>query len=113
MKFRRDIYYYKSYFQDFYNKQRTDIQKKIDWVIGLVRDLEVIPEKYFKHIEGSDGLYEIRVKVSRNLFRIFCFFDEGRLIIILHGFQKKSAKTPRKEIEKAKRLMEEYYNEKE
>ena len=113
MKFHRNIYYYKSYFQDFYNKQHPDIQKKIDWVIGLVRDLEVIPEKYFKHIEGSDGLYEIRVKVSRNLFRIFCFFDEGRLIIILHGFQKKSAKTPRKEIEKAKRLMEEYYNEKE
>ena len=113
MKFRRDIYYYKSYFQTFYNKQHPDIQKKIDWVIGLVRDLEIIPEKYFKHIEGSDGLYEIRVKVSRSLFRIFCFFDEGRLIIILHGFQKKSAKTPRKEIEKAKRLMEEYYNEKE
>ena len=112
MKFRREIYYYKSHFQEFYRKQEPAVRKKIDWVIGLVRDLEVIPSKFFKHIEDTDGIFEIRIMFRRNIFRVFCFFDEDRLVIVLHGFQKKTQKTPKNEIIKAKRLKEEYYEQK-
>lgn len=64
-------------------------------------------------LEGTDGLYEIRVQFGGNIFRIFCFFDEGKLIVLLNGFGKKTQKTPRREIELAVRLKEEYYAEKE
>ncbi len=74
--------------------------------------MRIIPERFFKHLEGTDGLYELRVKVGSDIYRIFCFFDEGNLIVLLHGFQKKSEKTPRNEIERAERLRKEYYNEK-
>ena len=63
-------------------------------------------------MEGSEGLYEVRVEVGSNIFMIFCCFDEGALVILFNGFQKKTQKTPKKEIEKAKRLMTEYFNEK-
>ena len=112
MKFRRQVYYYKSHFKKFYRKQEPAVRKKIDWVIGLVQELEIIPWKFFRHIEGSEGIFEIRVMFRRNIFRIFCFFDEDKLIILLHGFQKKTQKTPKNEITKAKRLREEYYEQK-
>jgi phage-related protein len=68
----------------------------------------IVPEKYLKHIEETD-LYEIRVSFGNNIFRIFCFFDKERLVIILNGFQKKTQKTPRNEIDKALRLKHDYY----
>lgn len=112
MSKRRKVFFYGDHFQEFYRKLGPDVKKKIDWVIGLVCELEIIPTKFFKHIEGTDGLYEIRVLVHRNIYRIFCFFDKGKLIIVLHGFQKKTQKTPKNEIEKAKRLKKEYYEQK-
>jgi phage-related protein len=77
----------------------------------LLQFLEIIPEKYLKHIEGTD-LYEIRVSFGNNTFRIFCFFDKDRLVIILNGFQKKTQKTPRTEIDRALRLKQDYYEDK-
>ena len=68
--------------------------------------------KYFKHITGSTGLYEIRVEVGSDIFRVFCFFDKGKLIILLNGFQKKTQKTPKNEIELAERLKKQYFDEK-
>jgi phage-related protein len=108
----RTTYVYGNEFWDFYHSQKTDIQNKIDWTIGLVRSLRMIPEKFFKHLEGTDGLFEIRVKVGSDIFRIFCFFDEGNLVILLNGFQKKTDKTPKNEIEKAERLKQRYYEDK-
>ena len=78
----------------------------------MVRTIEKIPEQYFKHLEGTDGLYEIRVKLGTNIFRVFSFFDEGRLVILLNGFQKKTQKTPKSEIKKALKLKNEYYESK-
>jgi len=72
-----------------------------------------VSEKYLEKLEGTDGLNEIRVQFGGNIFRIFCFFDEGKLIVLLNGFGKKTQKTPRREIELAVRLKEEYYAEKE
>ncbi len=108
----RNVYVYGTDFWDFYNKQNKKVQDKIDWVIGLIRTIELIPEKYLKHLTGTDGLYEIRIGLGNNIFRIFCFFDEGNLIILLNGFQKKSQKTPRREINKAEKLKDEYYENK-
>jgi len=107
---RRVIIYGEDYW-DFYNKQNQKVKEKINWTIGIVRDFEIIPEKYFKHIEATE-LYEIRVSSGNNIFRIICFFDQGSLVIILNGFQKKSRKTPKKEIEKAQKLKDRYYEDK-
>ena len=111
-EFRRNISVYKNHFWDFYYKQTKEVQDKIDWVIGLVQELKFIPKKYFDHMTGTDGLFEIRVQLGNNIFRVFCFFDEGNLVILLSGFQKKTQKTPKKEIKKAERLKKEYYDEK-
>jgi phage-related protein len=108
----RDTFIYKNYFWDFYNSQKRNVQDKIDFVIGLVRTLRIVPERFLKHLEGTDGLYEMRIKVGSNIFRVFCFFDEGNLVILPGGFQKKSEKTPHREIVIAERIKNEYYYEK-
>jgi hypothetical protein len=74
-RFLRDAFVYKNYFWDFYNSQNIKVQAKVDFVIGLVRTLRIVPEKFLKHLEGTDGLYEMRIKVGSNIFRVFCFFD--------------------------------------
>lgn len=104
---------YRNYFWDFYNAQPEAVKDKVDWVIALVRTLQQVPEKYLKHIEGTEGLYEIRVGLGNNIFRIFCCFDEGQLIILFNGFQKKTQKTPKAQIKKAKQIQKQYYEDKE
>jgi len=112
MGFEREIVAYKRYFLDFYEQQTDNVQVKIEWTLKLIKVTQHVPEKFFKHLEGTKGLYEIRVEVGSNIFRIFSFFDEGNLIVIGNGFVKKTQKTPKSEIEKALRIMEEYKNEK-
>ena len=111
-KFIRDIFYYKSYYLDFFHDLRPEVQKKFNWTIKLIATVERVPVKFFKHIEESDCIYEVRVEVGSDIFRVFSFFDKGKLIILINGFQKKSQKTPKKEIEKANRIRKEYFNEK-
>lgn len=108
----RTIYFYKSYFADFLSKQSGKVKDKILWTLKLIESQKFIPEDYFKHLANTDGLYEIRVKVGSNIYRIFCFFDKGNIIIVTSGFQKKTQKTPKSEIEKALRIREEYETEK-
>ena len=107
----RTAIFYKDYFEKFFIKQSKKVKAKIIWTIELIEELERVPETYLKHIESTQGLYEIRVKQGRDIFRIFCFFDEGQLIIVTSGFQKKTQKTPKKEIDRALKIMEEYENE--
>ena len=107
----RTVTFYKEYFTEFFIKQREKVQDKITWTLQLIEHLEKIPETYLKHIENTDGLYEIRVKQGSDIFRIFCFFDKGKLIVLANGFQKKEQKTPKKEIEKALKIKKEYENE--
>ena len=104
----RSVRFYKSYFQDFFDKQSKKVKAKIIWTIQLIEDLPRVPETYLKHIENTDGLYEIRVQLGSDIFRIFCFFAKGQLVILANGFQKKTQKTPRKEIEKALKIKAEY-----
>lgn len=108
----RKIIFYGNYFRDFFEKQSERIKSKIDYVLYLIANVERVPEKFLKHIEGTDGLYEIRVSVARNIIRMFCFFDEGKLIVVLNAFQKKSQKTPSKEIDLAEKLKKDYFKDK-
>jgi phage-related protein len=108
----RTIIVYKNYFREFFEKQRDKVKDKIIWTFDLIETIPKVPETYLKHIEGTDGLYEIRVQLGGDIFRIFCFFDEGHLVVLANGFQKKTQKTPKKEINKALKIKEEYENEK-
>lgn len=108
----RKIVAYKSYFEDFLVKQPPKVQDKIFKVLEIVEMLERIPSSYLKAIKGTKGLHEARIQLGSNIWRIFCFFDGDRLVILLNGFQKKTQKTPRQEIEKALSLMNEYYENK-
>ena len=105
---KREIIFYKDYFEKFYLKQKAKVQTKILWTLELIEDLPKIPVTYLKHIENTDGLYEIRISQGSDIFRIFCFFDDGNIVVIANGFQKKTQKTPRKEIQKALKIKEEY-----
>jgi phage-related protein len=108
----RTIVFYKDYFEEFFVKQRDKVKDKIIWTLELIQELERVPETYLKHIENTGGLYEIRVQQGSDIFRIFCFFDQGKLIVIANGFQKKTQKAPKKEIEKAIKIKNEYESEK-
>ena len=87
------------------------MQKKIEWTLNLIQITQKISEKYFKHLEGIKGLYEIRVEVAGNIYRIFSFFDKGNLVVLGNAFQKKTQKTPKQELIMAIKIMEEYQNE--
>ncbi len=108
----RTIITFKNHFEDFISKQRTKVREKIFWTFLLIEEVKQVPETYLKHIEGTDGLYEIRVQTGSDIFRIFCFFDEGKLVVLVNGFQKKTQKTPKQEITKALKIKEEYYESK-
>jgi phage-related protein len=108
----RKVLFYKSYFEEFFLKQKVKVKEKILWTLELIEELDHIPEIYFKHLSGSKGLFEIRVQQGSDIFRIFCFFDGNNIIVITTGFQKKSQKTPEREIRRVKKIMEEYFNEK-
>lgn len=110
---KRELLLYKDYFRNFYKSQTKKVQAKIIWTLRIIEDLDIIPEIYFKHLENTDGLYEIRIQVGNNIYRVFCFFDELNIVVIGHGIQKKTQKTPLKEIEKAQKIRKEYYDEKE
>ena len=108
----REIIFYENYFIEFYQKQDEKVKEKIKYILELIKQVEKVPEKFLKHLTGTNGLYEIRIQQGSDIFRIFCFFDEGQLIILTNGFQKKTQKTPKKEIEMALKIKAEYENEK-
>jgi phage-related protein len=111
MIFERQVIAYKNYFLDFYEKQTDNVQAKIEWTLNFIQVTRYVPEKFFKHLEGTKGLYEIRVEVGSNVYRILSFFDKGNLVVLGNAFQKKTQKTPKQELEKALKIMEEYQNE--
>lgn len=108
----RKIIFHENHFIDFYKKQEEKVKVKIQYVLELVKQVERVPEKFLKHLTGTDGLYEIRIEYKSNIYRIFCCFDEGKLVILFNGFQKKDQKTPKGEIDKALKLMDEYFQQK-
>jgi len=111
-KFYRRIVVYADYFKEFKKKLSKEAIKKIYEVFMLIMCEEVIPTKFFKSITSHPGLYEIRVEYESNTYRIFCCFDNGSIVVLFNGFQKKSNKTPQKEIDTALRIMKEYQQQK-
>ena len=108
----REVIAFENHFENFLKNQEKKVQDKIFKIIEAIETLERIPSNYLKHIEGTNGLFEARIKLATNIWRVFCFFDKGRLVILLNGFAKKTQKTPKNEIEKALALMEKYNFEK-
>ena len=108
----REVVFYGEHFRKFHQGLDRKAKLKVDWTINLLETVEYVPEKYFKHLTKTDGLYEIRVEIESNIYRIFSFFDAGKLIIAINGFQKKSNKTPKSEIEKAHKIKKQYFDEK-
>ena len=111
-KFIRDIFYYQNYYLEFFEKLKPEVKRKFNWTLQLIAIIDKVPEKYFKHMTGSSGIFEVRVEVGSDIYRVFSFFDKGQLIILLNGFKKKSQKTPKNELELAERLKKQYFNEK-
>ncbi len=112
VEIKRELFFFKNYFKDFFDQHKPSVKKKIIWTLKVVESLDRIPEIYFKHVEGTDGIYEIRVQSGSDIFRIFSFFDKNNLIIIGHGFHKKTQKTPQTQLDQAEKIRKEYYENK-
>lgn len=112
MERKRELVYFKNYFNEFFDLQTEKVKDKIDYVLFTITVAERIPVKFLKYITGTDGLFEIRIKYMSNIYRIFCCFDKGKIVVLFNGFQKKSQKTPKKEIERALRIKDEYFKQK-
>ena len=109
-KFIGDIFYYENHYLDFFEKLKPEVKKKFNWTLQLIATIDRVPEKFFKHMTNSTGIYEVRVEVGSDIYRVFSFFDKGNLIILVNGFQKKSQKTPKNEIELAEKLKKKYFD---
>jgi phage-related protein len=112
MKSQRQIIFHERYFTDFYLDQTEKVQEKIEYVFKILRTVQNVPRKFLDHITGTDGLYEIRIEFESNIYRIFCCFDIENLVVLFNGFQKKSQKTPKRQIDMALKLKEQYFNSK-
>lgn len=109
----REIKLFRNYFTEFYVSLPEKVRRKIGYSLWMVETQRIVPKKFFSFIEGSDGIYEIRTEYEGNIYRVFCCMDKGNLVVLFHGFQKKTQKTPRNQIERAEKLKEEYFKNKE
>ncbi|QRR00867.1 type II toxin-antitoxin system RelE/ParE family toxin [Dyadobacter sandarakinus] len=109
--FIREIFYYENHYRDFFETLRPEVKKKFNWTLQLIATIDKVPEKYFKHMTNSSGIYEVRVEVGSDIYRVFSFFDKGNLIVLVNGFNKKTQKTPKSELELAEKLKKQYFNE--
>ncbi|MBK7128854.1 MAG: type II toxin-antitoxin system RelE/ParE family toxin [Crocinitomicaceae bacterium] len=112
MKAERQIIFHKHHFLEFYLNQKVKVQEKIEYAFKIIRTVDKVPKKFLDHMTGADGIYEIRVEVGSDIFRIFCCFDKGNLVVLFNGFQKKTQKTPKQELELAEKLKKEYFESK-
>ena len=111
-EFVRRVVVFEDHFREFRKTLDREALKKLYQVLTLVMTVEVIPVKFLKAIEGKKGLFEIRIEQGSNIYRVFCCFDEGDLVILFNGFQKKTQKAPKEELEKAEALMKKYFEQK-
>ena len=87
----------------------TDVQAtKVAWVLKLIREIDRVPSKYFKKLVNTNDIWEVRIDVGKDTFRLLGFFYGQELIILTNSFQKKSQKTPTKEIRLAENRKKEY-----
>ncbi|MCP4553681.1 MAG: type II toxin-antitoxin system RelE/ParE family toxin [Bacteroidetes bacterium] len=108
----RKVVVYKKYFLDFFESQEEKVKLKIEYILDLVRFEKQVPKKFLKHLENTNGIYEVRIITTFKNIRILCFFDQGELVVLVNCFLKKTQKVPKKEIKFAEKLKKEYLNEK-
>jgi len=101
---------YGGYFEAFLATLNEKVQEKIEYGLALLKYEHRIPAKFVKHIR--EGLYELRTEYNGNIYRVFFIFDDGCIVVLFNGFQKKTQKTPKKEIEKALQIKKDYYAQK-
>lgn len=106
----RKILTYGGYFERFMQRLTTKEQEKIKYGLLLLKTLDKVPVKFVRYIR--EGIYELRTEYNGNIFRVFFIFDDGNIVVLFNGFQKKTQKTPEKEIELAIRIKESYYGDK-
>lgn len=109
---KRNIIFYKDYFSEFYKALPNNVKLKVDYVLYLITFIDTIPKKFLKSL-NIKGLYEIRIEFESNIYRVFCCFDEGKVVVLFNGFHKKSQKLPKKELDKAIKIKAEYFSNKE
>jgi phage-related protein len=110
--FSRNIFYFRNYYLNFYQTLNPEVRRKMNWTLQLITTTERVPAKFFKHIADSEGIFEIMVEVGSEIFRVFSFFDQGNLIILVNGFKKKTPKTPKGDLALAHKLKRQYFDEK-
>ena len=108
----RKVIVYKRYFLDFFESQEEKVKLKIEYILDLIRFEKQVPGKFLKHLENTDGIYEVRIITTFKNIRILCFFDQGELVVLINSFLKKTQKVPKKEIRFAEKLKKEYLKEK-
>jgi phage-related protein len=97
---------------EFLNSLTAKQAQKVAWVLQLVEELDVIPTSYLKKLVNTEDIWEVRVQAGNNIFRLLGFFDGDNLVILDHGFQKKTQKTPTKEIKLAEKRRKDYLRRK-
>ena len=107
---KRRILTYGGYFERFVATLSEKELRKLDYIISLLESEERLPVKFIKSLR--DGLYELRMEYNSNIYRVFFIFDDGAIVVLFNGFQKKTQKTPQQEIEKALKIKEAYYGDK-
>ena len=107
---KRKILTYGGYFEAFMATLKEKEQEKIQYGLLLLKSQDRLSKKFVKHIR--DGVYELRTEYGGNIYRVFFIFDDGQIVVLFNGFQKKTQKTPKKEISKAERIRQEYFNAK-
>ena len=107
----RKILTYGGYFEAFMETLTEKVQEKIQYGLLLLKTQDRLSKKFVKFIK--DGIYELRTEYGGNIYRVFFIFDEGNVVMLFNGFQKKTQKTPQSEINKAIQIKKEYYAGKE
>ena len=106
----RKILTYGGYFEAFMETLTEKVQEKIQYGLLLLKTRDRLSKKFVKLIK--DGIYVLRTEFGGNIYRVFFIFDEGQIVVLFNGFQKKTQKTPANEIEKAIKIKEAYYADK-
>ena len=94
--------------QEFLDSLSGKVAQKVAWVLSLIEDLDVVPATYFKKLINTEEIWECRIQFGSIAYRIFCFFDGNSVVVLTHGFIKKSRKTPQREIERTEAYRRDY-----
>ncbi|MFC1762674.1 type II toxin-antitoxin system RelE/ParE family toxin [Planctomycetota bacterium] len=113
----REVQFYRTeagrcHVEGFLDSLSSRQTQKVVWVLSLIEELDIVPVKYFKKLVNTDELWEVRVRVGRDTFRLLAFFDGPKVVVLAHGFQKKTQKTPRQFIDIAEARKKDYIQRK-